>query len=431
MARRASGSVPGLQHHKATGQGKVHLSGRDFYCGKWGTPSCKAAYDRLIAEWLSNGRRRPVEGGPASRKASRHSPEPVVEVCLDPTGNHGGDSYRAAPLPPQAGLLMCQVVARYVDYCEVYYRDPSGKQTSTLGNALQAIAALEPYDDIPAASFGPKKLQEMRALLIEQGRPRKSCNTIVKAVRRLFRWAESQELVAAGTFHALSTVETLKRGRTTAPELPPVKPVSDAVVEATLPHLPRVVADMVRVHRLIGGRSTEICIMRPCDFDRSGMIWEYRPARHKTDYLEGEEEKVIAIGPKSQEILAPYFDRPAEAYLFSPRESEFERHRGMRERRKSKVQPSQQNRAKKKPKRTPREHYDRDSYRRAVQRAARKAGVESWNPHQLRHANATEVRKQFGIEAAQVMLGHKDVKVTQVYAERNLELARKVAREMG
>jgi hypothetical protein len=50
------------------------------------------------------------------------------------------------------------VVARYVDYCEVYCRDPSGKQTSTLENALQAIAALEPYDDIPASSFGPKKL---------------------------------------------------------------------------------------------------------------------------------------------------------------------------------------------------------------------------------------------------------------------------------
>ena len=75
MARRASGSVPGLQHHKATGQGKVHLSGRNFYCGKWGTPSCEGAYDRLIAEWLSNGRRRPVEAGLASRKASRHSPE--------------------------------------------------------------------------------------------------------------------------------------------------------------------------------------------------------------------------------------------------------------------------------------------------------------------------------------------------------------------
>ncbi len=117
---------------------------------------------------------------------------------------------------------------------------------------------------------------------------------------------------------------------------------------------------------------------------------------------------VIAIGPKSQEILAPYFDRPP-AYLFSPRESEFERHRGMRERRTSKVQPSQQNRAKKNSKLAPREHYDRDSYRRAVQRAARKAGVESWNPHQLRHANATEVRKQFGIEAAQVMLGHNRI----------------------
>jgi len=256
-----------------------------------------------------------------------------------------------------------------MDHCEVYYRDVNGQKTSTFGNALQAIFALEPYDDLPVAMFGPKKLQEMRALLVQQGRPRKTCNTIVKAVKRLFRWAESQELVRSGTCHALETVEPLKRGRTTAPELPPVKPVPDKVIEATIPYLPRVLADMVRVHRLIGGRSTEICLMRPCDLDRSGSVWEYRPSRHKTDYLEGDEEKVITIGPKAQAILRPYLDRPADAFLFSPQESEEERHRAMRQRRKSKVQPSQRNRRKKNPKRPPRDRYDRDSYRRAVQRA--------------------------------------------------------------
>jgi hypothetical protein len=52
MARTKAGAVPQLQHHKGTGQGKVHLGGRDFYCGKWGSPECKAKYDRLIAEWL-------------------------------------------------------------------------------------------------------------------------------------------------------------------------------------------------------------------------------------------------------------------------------------------------------------------------------------------------------------------------------------------
>jgi integrase len=436
MARTKAGMVPRLQHHKRSGQGRVHLSGRDFYCGKWGTQACKAAYDRLIAEWLHNGRRPPQQTAStpiktSSQKVATQIHPHLITMRLDPAARHGGDEYLEKTSTPTLGLRICQVALMYMESCEVYYRDKDGRRTSTFDNSKQAVTALEPYDDLPATSFGPKKLQEMRALLVQQGRPRKTCNTIVKSVKRLFRWAESQELVSPGTLHALNTVEPLKRGRTTAAERPPVKPVAEEVIEATIKHAPRVVADMVRVHRLVGGRSTEICLMRPCDLDCSGTVWEYRPSRHKTDYLEGDEEKVIAIGPKAQAVLKPYLDRSPEEYLFSPRESEEERHRQMRLRRKSKVQPSQQNRRTKNPKRFPRDRYDRDSYRRAVQRAAELAKVEKWTPHQLRHTNATEVRKRYGIEAAQVILGHKDPKVTQIYAERNLELARKVALALG
>ena len=59
MARIKNSAVPRLQFHKASGQGRVHLCGTDFYCGKWNSPECKAKYDRLIAEWLHNGRRLP------------------------------------------------------------------------------------------------------------------------------------------------------------------------------------------------------------------------------------------------------------------------------------------------------------------------------------------------------------------------------------
>jgi integrase len=64
---------------------------------------------------------------------------------------------------------------------------------------------------------------------------------------------------------------------------------------------------------------------------------------------------------------------------------------------------------------------------------AKKAGfaVPHWHPHQLRHNRGTEVRRKYGIEAAQVALGHARADVTEVYAERNLEQARKIAREMG
>jgi integrase len=431
MARTKAGTVPKLQHHKASGQGRVLLDGRHWYCGKWGTPECKATYDRLVAEWLHNGRRLPSPPKP-SHSVSESAPpsastEPVVEVQVGPGGVHVQHGQPPAP----GGLLLCEIAARYIEHCEIYYRDAEGNPTSTFGNAKQAITALEPYEDLPAEAFGPKKLQEMRTLLVQQGRSRNGCNTIVKAVKRLFRWAESQELVHAGHVHSLETVEPLKKGRTLAPESPPVKPVADSVIDATIKHLPKVVADMVRIQRLTGARPSEVCRMRPCDFDCERDVWEYRPFRHKTDYLEDGVEKIIPIGPRAQAILAPYFTRPADAFCFSPLESEANRHHEMRARRKSKVQPSQRNRRSKKPKRPPQDHYTRDSYRRAVQRAAAKAKVIQWTPHQIRHTTATEVRRQFGVEASQTYLGHKDANITQIYAERNFKLARDVASKIG
>jgi integrase len=49
----------------------------------------------------------------------------------------------------------------------------------------------------------------------------------------------------------------------------------------------------------------------------------------------------------------------------------------------------------------------------------------------LRHTFATEVRREYGLEAAQVLLGHSRADVTQVYAERDLTLAVRVATEAG
>src|SRR5207253_2014030 len=54
-----------------------------------------------------------------------------------------------------------------------------------------------------------------------------------------------------------------------------------------------------------------------------------------------------------------------------------------------------------------------------------------WHPNQLRHTFATRVRKQHGLEAAQVLLGHSRADVTQIYAEKNEALATAVAAKIG
>lgn len=88
------------------------------------------------------------------------------------------------------------------------------------------------------------------------------------------------------------------------------------------------------------------------------------------------------------------------------------------------------------PRRPPRERYDVPSYRRAIEYAiqrARKAGIQvtHWHPNQLRHARATELRKQHGLEAAQVILGHAKADVTQIYAEKKVALGKEIAKQSG
>jgi hypothetical protein len=144
--------------------------------------------------------------------------------------------------------------------------------------------------------------------------------------------------------------------------------------------------------------------------------------------------RVVVIGPKAQSVVTGCLagrDVPEDRPLFSPARDREERFEAMRAARKSKVQPSQQDRKKAEPKRAPRESWTVRAYTKAVARACRKAGVEHWHVGQMRHTHATAVRALLGLEAAQASRGHARADVTQVYAERDLALAEKVAREMG
>ena len=41
------------------------------------------------------------------------------------------------------------------------------------------------------------------------------------------------------------------------------------------------------------------------------------------------------------------------------------------------------------------------------------------------------IRQEYGLEAAKAVLGHTDTKITEIYAERDLELATSIMREIG
>lgn len=56
MPRPKSNNPPAYLPHKATGQARVVLNGRIHYLGKHGSPESTEKYNRLIAEYLNNGR---------------------------------------------------------------------------------------------------------------------------------------------------------------------------------------------------------------------------------------------------------------------------------------------------------------------------------------------------------------------------------------
>src|SRR5205823_5557215 len=54
--RPVSPRTPSYRLHSPSGQAVVTLAGKDFYLGKFGSPGSRAEFDRLVAEWLANGR---------------------------------------------------------------------------------------------------------------------------------------------------------------------------------------------------------------------------------------------------------------------------------------------------------------------------------------------------------------------------------------
>jgi integrase len=176
---------------------------------------------------------------------------------------------------------------------------------------------------------------------------------------------------------------------------------------------------------LSGARPGEARLVRPLDIKKGPDVWLYRSRSHKGEHLE--RSRTIVLGPRAQAVLTPWLDRDPDSHCFRPAEA-------VEERRKRSPELIAKRRARRSKKRTrpgPGEFYTRSSYLVAIQRACVRAGVEPWFPNQLRHAQATQFRELYGLEAAQCVLGHSHADVTQIYAERDLGKAVEIARQVG
>lgn len=389
---------PSIHQHRRDNIDCVTIHGRCCPLGPIGSEESKREYSRLIAEVAAAG------------AATHHR---------------------------QQEAFVAELVAAYLDHIQ-----SDATEYSRACKALEPVARL--YGDKTIGQFGPIALTTCRANLVAPDRSRAYINRLVSVIRACWRWGVAREMVTVSQWEALKTIEPLREGELSY-ETEDVVPVDLAIVEATMPFLPPRIAAMVRLQMLTGARPSEICRIRGVEISREGVIreargklihlgefgvWVYSPVDHK-NRSKGKSRNLI-VGPQAQAILLPWLEgRPPEAYLFSPREATEERFADMRSKRKTAVQPSQESRAKKVPRRKPGEFYQASSYYHAIQKACEKAGVPPWFPYQLRHVVATDLREEQDLEVSQAVLGHDDPETTLRYAMRAYRKAAEVIARLG
>lgn len=180
----------------------------------------------------------------------------------------------------------------YWRYAETYY-PADGPTTSELRSIREALGPLRlSYGHTPATEFGPLAPKAVREQMILKDWCRTHINHQVNRIRRMFRWAASEELIPAAVYHALLSVPGLAKGRCGIRESPPVEPAFWAQVEAVLPYCPRTVATMLQIQWLTGMRSSKVRIIRTSDLDCTNPdCWLY-PRRRR--YLRGGVEPLVS-----------------------------------------------------------------------------------------------------------------------------------------
>lgn len=415
----------------------------------WPPPIYQRQGKDVVRLRMGPGRYREVTLGPAGSDEARSE---YARILAEVQAN-------GCALDSNHDITVAELVVAYLQQAAQEQEPRSLRRTR---RALAGLVQL--YGRTQAVQFGPLALKTVRNRWESEDPPisRQYVNHLVQVVRAAFRWAAEAELIPATRAEVLSVVRGLRRGKTPAPEAPRVRPVQAELVLATLPALPPIVADLVRVQWLAGMRPGEACALQPRDIDRTWKssdgvpLWLVRFDGHKTAWRG--HHRWVPLGPRAQEILAPYLERAPDAYCFCPREvaAAWAREHGRT------FRPDQR--------RAPGERYDTERYDRVVlracrrtfpppehlarRRAPRRGGWESvacweerlgedgraelrawerehsWSPNQLRHARATEIETDCGREDARCVLGHRTPSTTAIYAE-SVERAARVMARMG
>lgn len=352
----------------SSGQARIVIAGKSYYLGTFNSDASWKYYKRLRELWQKSR----MEGSAFN-----------IEIL---------------------GLTIQDLAEKYHDHITEYFTDSEGNVGSEVTYFPYAIKALlELHGEVLAADFSPKHLKEYQKHRAREV-IRSTINKDTGRIKRMFKWAASEELIPVAVHQKLATVEGLRKGRCGVRDGEPVLPADPEDVFRTLPFLAEPVRSMVEFEMLTGLRPGEVCRLHIDEIDRSDVItvgevtlWVYRPKHHKTEWKGHAKE--IPVGPLAQKVLLPWLEI-AQGYLFLGTNAD-------------------------------KGHYRVSSYAQAVQRGCDRAKVKRWTPNQLRHLAAHRATHEFDLDAARALLGHQDAQITQRYAGRDMLRAAQVAAKLG
>ncbi len=306
---------------------------------------------------------------------------------------------QSQPIRSRVNLSIDELVGQYLETIRDQYEPTdSFRDYKKVGELLSRL-----YGNLPTTAFLIPHFQRLIRTMISSGFALRTINVRIGFVKHFFKYALDCEAITAEQFFKIKSVPRLRRGDNRVKPERIVPPVEVDVVNRTIPYFSPMIADMVTVQLHSGMRAGELCRMNWSEIDRSGGIWMYRPAKHKT--ASKGKTRAIPLGTVCRGVLSHYTESAGD-YVFNPQDIE---------RRASAVCKPRATNLK--------TCYDTERYTREIRRgvnAAISAGAiatdERWTSHQLRHRAGTDARAMFGIDAAQLLLGHSDVRTTERYA---------------
>ena len=156
MARKRN-VLPSYLLHKASGQARVRINGRDHLLGPFGSEESRVKYGQLISQF-----------------AGGLSVDPLITKSC----------------PADSGLSVAELLLAFKNHADSYHQTAERDAFNGVMRVIRELFAM-----LPAMDFSPLNLRAVRQKFVEACWSRGYCNKSTNKVRHIWKWGVSHGLV--------------------------------------------------------------------------------------------------------------------------------------------------------------------------------------------------------------------------------------------